>query len=366
MKVLSHKIIKNILTVMPEGRIDSSNSSDMEKELMALLQHHKDCELVVDASNLKYISSAGLRVLLKARKYKKTDFLINNVTDDVFDIFAVTGFSDLFQIKRKMKTYFLKNSDGLARSINGKIYEQSNDTMIKVYAKEVPLEVVEKEREFSHKALVCGVPTVIPYDVGIVGNCYGIVFEAVETVSLAQAITKEPDKLESYAEQFAYFLKELHQIEIEDDDFPNIKDRYREWMAYAGVRLSDPDRKSIMALLEGIPDKHTYVHGDIHLSNVVLQDGEMMLMDMAGSAYGHPIFDLQGLYASLVAIEKEQPMYCSTYFGISGKNCEKFWNTFYPIYMGNKSSTELDKMTFLLKNYYILKQKLLSVLEEHG
>ena len=81
------------------------------------------------------------------------------------------------------------------------------------------------------------------------------------------------------------------------------------------------------------------------------------------AAYGHPIFDLQSLYASLVAIEKERPMYCSTYFGISGKNCARFWDSFYPIYMGNKSREELEKMTLLLKNYYILKQKLLSVLE---
>lgn len=360
---MQHKLIKNTLTVYPEGRIDSSNAGDMEKELFSLIGQHEDRELVIDAQDLTYISSAGLRVLLKARKYKKTDLLITNVSDEVFDILSVTGFSDMFQIKRKMKSYFLKKTDSLVRSINGRIYEQDNDTMIKVYAQAVALAEVEKEREYSHRALVCGVPTVIPYDVGIVGNCYGIVFEAVETVSLAQAITREPDRLESYAEQFAYFLDELHQIEIEDGDFPNIKDRYREWMELAGNHLSDKDRRSITALIEGIPDKNTYVHGDIHLSNVVVHDGEMMLMDMAGSAYGHPIFDLQSLYASLVAIEKERPMYCSTYFGISGKNCAKFWDCFYPIYMGNKSREELEKMTLLLKSYYILKQKLLSVLE---
>lgn len=361
---MQSKLIKNTLIVYLEGRIDSTNAAETEKALMALIEKHGDKELVIDAQGLQYISSAGLRVLLKVRKYKKTNLLIQNVSDEVFDIFSVTGFSDMFQIKRKMKTYFLQKSDAVVRSINGKIYKQDNDTMIKVYSPEVPLKAVEKEREFSHKALVCGVPTVIPFDVGIVGNCYGIVFESVDTVSLAQAITREPEKLESYAEQFAYFMKELHQIEIEGNDFPNIKDRYREWMSLAGKWLSDKDRNSITALIEGIPDKNTYVHGDIHLSNVVVHDGEMMLMDMASSSCGHPIFDLQGLYASLVAIEKERPMYCSTYFGITGENCEKFWNVFYPVYMGDASKEELQKMTLLLKSSYILKQKLLSVLEE--
>ena len=360
---MQHKLIKNTLTVYPEGRITSANAANAEKELMSLIERYGERELVIDMQDLQYISSAGLRVLLKARKYKQSNFLIQNVSDEVFDIFSVTGFSDMFQIKRKMKTYFLKKSDGLARSINGKIYEQDNDTMIKVYSSRIPLKEVERERDFSHKALVHGVPTVIPYDVGIVGNCYGIVFEAVDTVSLAQAITREPEKLESYAEEFAFFLEDLHKIEIDGDDFPNIKERYREWMSLVGNQLSEKDKRNITVLLEGIPDKHTYVHGDIHLSNVVIHNGEMILMDMAGSAYGHPIFDLQGLYASLVAIEMERPMYCSTYFGISGKNCAKFWNTFYPIYMGNKSKAELEKMTQLLKSYYILKQKLLTLLE---
>ena len=361
---MEHKLSNNTLMIYPKGRIDSSNATEIENELMSLIGKYEDRELVIDAQELEYISSAGLRILLKIRKKKKTDLPIINVNDTVYDIFSVTGFFDMFEVKRKMKSYYLKKTDSLARSINGKIYEQGNDTMIKVYSREVPLRDVEKEREFSHKALVCGVPTVIPYDVGIVGDCYGIVFEAVDTVSLAQAITREPEKLEDYAEKFACFMEELHQIEIEDDDFPNIKDRYREWMELAGSRLSSRDRQSITALIEGIPDKHTYVHGDIHLSNVVLHDGEMMLMDMAGSGYGHPIFDLQSLYASLVAIEKERPMYCSTYFGISGKNCAKFWDIFYPAYMGSKSSDELGKMTMLLNSYYILKQKLLSVLEE--
>ena len=106
------------------------------------------------------------------------------------------------------------------------------------------------------------------------------------------------------------------------------------------------------------------MHGDINPANVVFSDGEMMLMDMAGSAHGHPVFDLQGLYASLVEMEKERPMYCSSTFGISGVNCKRFWEAFFPAYMGGKSGAELDKMRALLERYYVLKQRLLSVLEE--
>ena len=88
----------------------------------------------------------------------------------------------------------------------------------------------------------------------------------------------------------------------------------------------------------------------------------MMLMDMAGSAHGHSIFDLQGLYASLVEIERERPMYCSSTFGITGSNCKRFWDAFFPVYMGDKSDAELEKMKMLLSKYYVLKKNLISVL----
>ncbi|MBR1633508.1 MAG: hypothetical protein IJ682_00440 [Lachnospiraceae bacterium] len=89
-------------------------------------------------------------------------------------------------------------------------------------------------------------------------------------------------------------------------------------------------------------------------------------MDMAGSAYGHPIFDLQGIYAALIKIEQERPLYCSTYFGISGSNCKRFWEHFLKTYMDNKSESDLAKLQMLLEQTYTLKQELISVLQGLG
>ncbi|MBQ9361519.1 MAG: phosphotransferase [Lachnospiraceae bacterium] len=354
---------KSLLKIYLDGRIDSSNASSVEKEIMDIIQLNEELDVTFDADGLKYISSAGLRVLLKVRKLKGKSIEITNVSDEVLEIFTTTGFTDLFDITRPMRRIYLERTDVLIRSVNGEIHRQPDDNIVKVFHEGTPLGEIKKERENAHNALVAGIPTLIPFDIVAVGNCYGIVFEAAGSLSLAQAITREPERLGEYAVKFAGFLHELHEIQV-GDEFPNIKERYRGWLERAGLFLSDDDRRNINALINGIPDSSGYVHGDINPANVIMSDGEMMLMDMAGSAHGHPIFDLQGLYASLVEIEKERSMYCSSTFGISGDNCVKFWDIFFPAYMGGRSEAELDKMRTLLGRYYVLKQRLLSVLEE--
>ena len=353
---------KKTLKIYLEGKIDSVNAPSVEREINELISSNAGLDVMFDAEDLQYISSAGLRVLLKVRKNKGKSIEIINVSDEVISVFNTTNLSDLFDITRPMRRLYLGRTGPIARSLNGEIYRQPDDNMVKVFNDGISISEVKKERENAHEALVAGIPTLIPFDIVIIGGRYGIVFESAGSVSLANAIMEEPYRIEEYAVKFAAFLHEIHEMQV-GDKFPDIKDRYREWLEKAGRSLSEADRYNIDALINAIPDRSSYVHGDINPADVVISDGEMMLMDMAGSAHGHPVFDLQGLYASLVEMERERPMYCSSTFGISGENCRKFWDAFFPAYMGGKSDTELEKMKTLLKKYYVLKQKLLSVLE---
>ena len=58
----------NTLTLYLEGRIDSNNASAVEGEVLAAVDNAPGASVVLDADNLEYISSAGLRVLMKLRK----------------------------------------------------------------------------------------------------------------------------------------------------------------------------------------------------------------------------------------------------------------------------------------------------------
>ena len=88
----------NSATVKLTGRLDTSNSPELEEALKTLDSAEK---ITLDFSGLEYISSAGLRVLLIAHKNfsKKSGMTLINVNDDVMDVFKVTGFDDLLDIK---------------------------------------------------------------------------------------------------------------------------------------------------------------------------------------------------------------------------------------------------------------------------
>ena len=138
---------KKKIRIKLSGRIDSNNSAEFESDLVDMVSKHADKDVELDMANLEYISSAGLRVLLKLRKMKKKTLDIINVNDDVFEIFGVTGFIELFNLSKRMKSITLMPAEILMRSVNGAFYRQNGDTMVKVYKKGVSLDQVKQESE---------------------------------------------------------------------------------------------------------------------------------------------------------------------------------------------------------------------------
>ncbi|MBR2666316.1 STAS domain-containing protein [Methanobrevibacter sp.] len=88
------------LTLTVEGRIDTLTSKELEDEITAELGNFDS--LILDFTNLEYISSAGLRVLISTQKKLKADnipMIIKNVTDSVNEIFRMSGFDKILKIE---------------------------------------------------------------------------------------------------------------------------------------------------------------------------------------------------------------------------------------------------------------------------
>lgn len=87
------------LTIGLEGRLDTVTSPNLEAELKTALEGIGT--LVFDLEKLQYISSAGLRVLLSAQKVmnKQGNMIVRHASEDVKEIFDVTGFSDILTIE---------------------------------------------------------------------------------------------------------------------------------------------------------------------------------------------------------------------------------------------------------------------------
>lgn len=87
------------INLVLEGRLDTTTAPELDSVIKSSLDGKTD--LVMDLEKLEYISSAGLRVLLSAQKVmnKQGTMVIKNPTDEVKEIFEVTGFSEILTIQ---------------------------------------------------------------------------------------------------------------------------------------------------------------------------------------------------------------------------------------------------------------------------
>ena len=87
---------KTVLKIALTGRIDSANALQVEKDIRAQLDGKDAMPIELDASGLEYISSSGLRVILRLRK-QYPDITITGVSPEVYEILEMTGFSRRFR-----------------------------------------------------------------------------------------------------------------------------------------------------------------------------------------------------------------------------------------------------------------------------
>ena len=86
-------------TLLVSGRLDTQTAPELEKELDGVVSGLK--ELTFDMSGLEYVSSAGLRVILKAQKIMNTQgsMKLIGVNDNIMEVFDITGFLDILTIE---------------------------------------------------------------------------------------------------------------------------------------------------------------------------------------------------------------------------------------------------------------------------
>ena len=95
------KEVEGDLVAILEGRLDTVSAPQTEKDLESL----RDCighNIILDCTKLDYISSSGLRIflaILKNAKSKGSHVYIQGINDDIRNVFAMTGFINLFEFK---------------------------------------------------------------------------------------------------------------------------------------------------------------------------------------------------------------------------------------------------------------------------
>ena len=326
------------------GRIDSANSSKTEEKINNELEGFNG-ELVLDAQELQYISSAGLRVVLRLKKaYPSTKVI--NCNSEVYDIFDMTGFTEMMDISKAYRKLCVDGCEVVGEGANGIVYRTDPDTIVKVYKNPDALAEIHNERELARKAFVMGIPTAIPYDVVQVGELYGSVFELLNAKSFGQLINEGGD-VDDLVRQSVDILKTIHSTNLNAGELPSKREEAIRWAEFCKNYLPDEVGDKLVSLFTEIPETLNMLHGDYHIKNIMQQNGENLLIDMDTLSMGHPIFEFAAIYAAYIGFSCVDPENSSKFLGITTEQCEQFWNSTLKYYFDGKDDEFIEKIVKL-------------------
>lgn len=330
---MKHTCRDEILTISLTGRVDSSNAETVEAEIRAICQSDSAQALVLDAEDLQYISSAGLRVILRLRKSDPT-LKIVNVSSEIYDIFDMTGFTEMLSIEKAYRRLSVEGCEVIGRGANGEVYRLDPDTIIKVYLNPDSLPDIHRERELARKAFVMGIPTAIPYDVVKVGDGYGSVFELLSAKSFAKLLIADPAQLDMCVKLSVELLKKIHGTELKKGDMPDMKAVALGWADFLADYLPAEQYEKLHSLIAAVPDDNHLLHGDYHIKNVMLQNGEALLIDMDTLCLGHPVFEFASVFLAYVGFGEVNREEAEQFLGIPYELGVEFWKKTLRLYFG--------------------------------
>ena len=288
------KLEDNTLTLYLEGHIGIDNAQAVQDELMDAIAANPDAHVVLDAGDLEYISSSGLRVLMVLFKTSGAVPIVN-VSPDVYNAFEITGFTELTEILRKPREISLDGCEVIGRGASATVYRMDEETVAKIFDPAIGIERIERERENAKAAFVSCLPTAIPFDTVHCSDGYGTVYELIDAVTLSRFMLDNPDKAPEYRAKYARVMKDMHQVSL-PDTYQSVNALYKKWVRSLDAYLTEDEIEALVRFIDMIPSHDGVVHGDCHVGNILVQRGELVLIDMADISRGHPFFDIGSEY----------------------------------------------------------------------
>ena len=331
------------MTIELKGRIDSNNAPQVEKEILEQLAGQNNTAVILDASGLEYISSAGLRVILHLRK-TYPDLSITGVNSEVYEILEMTGFTEMMHVEKAYRVVSVEGCEEIGRGANGVIYRIDQDNVVKVYLNADALADIQHEREVAKLALILGIPTAISYDVVRVGDSYGSVFELLNAQSFSKILATEPEKMDWCVKEYVALLRKIHSTPVPEGKLPDNREWFIELVKQIMDHLPGKAGEKLLAMVEAIPHSDHMLHGDYHTKNVELQNDEVLLIDMDTLAVGDPIFELAGMFNAYIGFSEMDHQVILDFQGFDHETAKTFWHKTLSSYLETNCETKIREV----------------------
>lgn len=279
------------LTIAISGRVDAAEAQNLQQEALALVNGRSDMNsIVVDASQMTFISSLGLRVMLTLKK-KVDDLRIIGVNADVYNVFSITGFHKIITVEKALPSVSVEGCP----LVNGRkdVYQLTEDIVLKVFPEGTTKADVDKEVAMAKEAFVLGVPTAMAFDIVMVDGRYALEYESTAPMAID-------------AIPLGTLVRNLHELKVDPEEgtfAPGVvmlKKRIEALEPYLG----EDAVSKLLQMIKVLPDATALLHGNLTLDCIMKQNEEPIFTNMGGVCFGHPVLDLSRLYASFTEEQK--------------------------------------------------------------
>lgn len=189
-----------------------------------------------------------------------------------------------------------KEFEMLSQGNTAEIYQYEDGKILKLFRDSFPFSAVQNEYRIS--LVVQNYLEIVPrvYELVRYQNRYGIIYEQICGEDMMKGLLKKPGQVKQYARKLAQIHASLHQQEV--DISYSIYDKFQRDISLAN-ELEDEEKKQIMEYLKTLPEGRNVCHMDFHPGNVMIRDGEPVVIDWMTACTGNANVDVARTYLLL-------------------------------------------------------------------
>lgn len=345
------------LTIAVAGRVDSNNAAEFGTQLADARSRNPDGTVTLDLTNLEYISSAGLRELLKLKKSEAgKPIALVGVSSEVKDVLEVTGFAALFEMakatreKPGVREMSLDGLEHIRRDEASDFYRIDDETILKLYDKSYSYEMAENERRVAKAALVAGAPVLISFETVEADGRFGVLYEMVDATRVSDAAMADDSRTVELGRALGGVLRQINEAKPNKEGLQDAKAVLIAHAKALNMFFSQEDTDRIVALYQALPDAETLLHGSFMSNKVVIEGDEYLAYDMVEAGYGHPLIDLGSAYSMFVMSSRANANGAMR-FGVSEPVSQVLWANMLKAYFGTDDEMEIAKRVLIIRAF---------------